>query len=376
MRWLWSVALALLAFSPAVYAAGPGVSAALTLPFRISWTRGVCRNCQRPMSLDTVVSAGEGQALALGYLPSRGEGSGEWEVVRSRDAGRTWRELRWSHQYNEPPGTSFADPRAGWIAITNIPDAELRLQMTRDGGATWRRLGLQDFGVSLVKYVGRGVGYAYNSDPDGKAYLYRTRDDGRHWRKTNLPPGFEAEQMSFFDARRGYLAGCLARRLTVLSTGDGGGHWITASLTSPATSPGGSCDVEFHSASNTGMAWLLATKAIFGPGDTDDFMRIWRTPDYGRTWISAYQTRWKDESDHQVRYSGPYALGPKLVVAFKNGPGGKGEALYSADDGRSWATAPMNRPISGCDGGKTVLSCGGVADHGFWLATLKAPSPR
>ncbi|MGA3159287.1 MAG: hypothetical protein ABSE43_17135, partial [Steroidobacteraceae bacterium] len=112
-----------------VVAAGPVVlhaAAAPNPPFTISWVHGKCIHCQSAKELAGVEFLSDQEACGIGYYPPGETGSGDYVIVHSRDGGKSWRELSWTHEHNGSPGVSFSDGKSGWLSFFDISSAESR----------------------------------------------------------------------------------------------------------------------------------------------------------------------------------------------------------------------------------------------------------
>ena len=349
-------------------------------PFQIVWTRGACPHCRTAQGFGDVAYAAGKNLWALGYAAPGEEGSGTGTVLHSRDGGRRWRELGWTYTYPGAPLVSFASAREGWVAVPDAGGAAPRLMFTRNGSA-WQPMPQRELPTAAIQYLGRGTGFAAvnaNREPPRPAAFYAIRDHGRHWRQEQLPAGrLLIDQMRFVNARQGYIAGCLDRQLVSLATADAGRSWLQTQLPAPPGNPSGiTCSLEIDGllAAGDDEVWLLGVKRSFGIGDTQGDARVWRTADGGRTWNQIYRSSQTQDLEHFVSFSGPFALGARLIVLFKDTGDGKGEALTTADQGQHWTAAPLPRPMAGCvpthSTTRPALVCAATTYPGFWLATL------
>src|SRR5271165_5837723 len=120
-------------------------------PFEISWTAGLCRNCQIVKSLGEVVFTGTPNIWAVAYyFPTEGEGAGDNSVVRSGDFGRHWVEIRKSRMHATEPSISFLDSNTGWISGMS-DDAASWVLRTNDGGRHWTQV--SDHFIQNMQFV-------------------------------------------------------------------------------------------------------------------------------------------------------------------------------------------------------------------------------
>ena len=234
-------------------------------------------------------------------------------VLRSLDRGILFRRV-------DPPGASELDFRMLWAfddqhawAGSAGPGAASRLFETLDGGKTWAE--------RLV-----------NQDPEG------------FW-----------DALAFWDEQHGVLVGdAVDGFLTVMVTDDGGKTWarvpesalpespsmipllaLAADSADSASSPEAFGEVCF-AASNRSLALGADGLAWIGTGGS--VARVWRSADWGRTWVAA---------DTPLRQGNPAA--GVFAVAFRDAlhgvvvggnyeapNDGEKSAAWTADGGASW----------------------------------------
>src|SRR5579863_5730033 len=79
-----------------------------TAPFDLLWTAGTCRNCEIVRQVGDVGLIGPSTFLAVGYyFPAEGQGSGDYSLVRSNDAGRHWVEIARSRMHATEPSITL-----------------------------------------------------------------------------------------------------------------------------------------------------------------------------------------------------------------------------------------------------------------------------
>lgn len=210
------------------------------------------------------------------------------------DGGRSWRDVT-------PPavgarsiaGVHFTDARSGWFVIPGPPSASHDVQLlayrTGDGGATWQPAPL---GPPSVAYAS-GIGHASISAIDERnAYvlvrrgsssnfsfgdLFRTTDGGQSWSKLPEPP--VGGKITFFDARRGFLAGGpIYERLYI--THDGGETWTRQPVTPPPQYFGRM--ITFGAVRLVGSRDAVLPMHIGDPGPNTDLLYV--SSDTGETW--------------------------------------------------------------------------------------------
>ena len=105
-------------------------------PFDLRWTPGSCLNCEIVRQLGYVGLLAPKTVLAEGYFfPTEGEGSGDYSVVRSNDAGTHWVEIARSRMHATAPSISFLNEKTGWISGMSV-DASTWVLRTDDAALT------------------------------------------------------------------------------------------------------------------------------------------------------------------------------------------------------------------------------------------------
>jgi photosystem II stability/assembly factor-like uncharacterized protein len=187
-------------------------------------------------------------------------GGSDGEVLRTTDAGRTWKDV-------SPPDTvgllfrdveAQDDRRASVLSIGN-GDAS-RIYTTTDGGRRWRLAFLNDdpnaFYDCMDFYAGGRRGLALSDPVDGRFRILATDDGGHSWHvlpNAGMPPAFEGE---FAFAASGtclvtsgrdawFASGGGASR--VFHSRDGGLTWTVTDAPIPAADAGGVFSLAFRS---------------------------------------------------------------------------------------------------------------------------------
>lgn len=149
-----------------------------------------------------------------------------FQVMRSADAGRSWREDREltaalgqviTDNKSRPKLFVWYTPDIGVIA----GDLGARVLRTTDAGRTWTSVPLSE--ALSVHDVARAGGRTWACGSTGG--IHRSDDAGASWRELALPP-FSVHDpcvsMSFLDPERGWALG---RKGNLWQTHDGGEHW-------------------------------------------------------------------------------------------------------------------------------------------------------
>lgn len=123
------------------------------------------------------------------WAASASTGSRRVTVARTVDAGESWTRTTLPGAYPDgygPVSFSFEDARQGWLTVGTVHSAAFAgadLYTTRDGGASWRRLGTFPFSGPIFFRAGRGYALA----GVGGQSLQTTTDGGRGWHRIALP---------------------------------------------------------------------------------------------------------------------------------------------------------------------------------------------
>lgn len=215
---------------------------------------------------------------------------------------------------------------------------------TVDGGAHWETgqvAGADSLQFRDVHGVDATTAYLLSIGPGDASRIYHTTDAGRTWtlQFRNGEPKAFYDCLSFWDPRRGLAIGdAVDDKIYLLTTSDGGGHWVTIPPSSlPAALPGegsfaasGTCLVTRPA----GRAWIVMNNR--------DHARVLHTSDYGRTWlidtlpvttrdgVGAQSVSFRDDL-HGIALQGGYGALPSDV----------GSAV-TRDGGNTWI--PSGRP--------------------------------
>ncbi len=189
-----------------------------------------------------------------------------------------------------------------------------------------------------------------------------------------MPSGFAMDQMNFTDLRHGLLVGCRDRKVTVLTTIDGGLHWTSSALDIPPIGgPTSACDgyeVDDVTGDADGHAWLLVTKHSFIKGDTGGYASAWMSSDSGSTWTKVFERRFDTGEDFSQMqdFEGPYDLKGGRPLLAHSVAHTHPTILYREPSG-GWRDEPIQRAINGCSPTRSGLACA-AGQQGFWVASL------
>jgi photosystem II stability/assembly factor-like uncharacterized protein len=352
-------------------------TAAAAFPFEMTSIKGVCRNCQTAKMLGGIAFADGPDLWALGFMPPGETGEGDYSILHSVDGGRTWRELRRPWQHNSAPTISFANRRDGLISLYDIGAAAPLLQVTHDGGRSWRRVSAPTSSIRQIQYFGEGETTAFGSASYARtAMLHTTSNLEQYWESAVLPAGFWPNVLRFEDNSKGMIGGCLDHHLTVLATTDWGEHWSTARLETPPSTGklATGCDfvIDRIETSPAGRYWLLARRDNFTPGVSKGFTSVWTSGDHGLSWTQVYRADPDEPPDSFIWFDGPYWFGKDAVLIFKKGPNATNSVISTRDGGATWAEAPLSTGLEGCTRDRLDLVCmAGDERRGFFLARLR-----
>lgn len=135
-------------------------------------------------------------------------------IYRTSDGGQTWQRMMDPYtdieiQSLHKTGMAFSDSSYGWLTRDGKGvEVGIYVQITEDGGATWRSVALPEptdepnlfegssCGAFYPRLTGQGQGTVVgscklyeNGEPVIHAYLYSTSDGGMTWTYKNIPPG-------------------------------------------------------------------------------------------------------------------------------------------------------------------------------------------
>jgi len=235
--------------------------------------------------------------------------------------------------------------------------------VTADGGVSFR-LAVVPGGEQLdfrgVHAVDQRTVYLLSSGEGDKSRIYKTIDGGSHWtlQFTNPDPKGFFDSLAFWNPLHGIVLGDpVDGRFVILTTGDGGEHWIRQPAPAALPNEGG------FAASNSCLAVMGDGEVWFasgGPGAA----RVFRSSDSGRTWTVASTPIRNDSSSagvfslafsdalHGVAVGGDYT---KASDATHN-------IAITSDGGRTWKEPSGVHP-SGYRSGVAYL-----AGRGMWIA--------
>ena len=262
----------------------------------------------------------------------------------------------WQHLSQLPNARSryddmdFANEKLGWVV--NLSG---EVWHTEDGGESWdlqfSRSSARFRSVTFMNELGpRGdhIGWA-GTVFDPTSVLWETRDSGAHWvdithRIEGVVPAGVCGMVSIGESAWG--VGAFHGSPTVISTHDGGIHWIGRDLSLVA---GALVDVYFQD-SRVGIA-------VGGSGSSlDGDAVVLRTEDGGETWQKVFQSTRQDGigGEWGWKISFPSKLIGYVSVEYRANPlENDAKILKTEDGGKTWREMPVR-------GSKTNLGLQGL----------------
>ncbi len=339
-------ALGLVVLSMTGYGQDPKVASP---PFDLTWTKGRCVGCRTAKQLGRVQFVSRQEVWAVG--DSGAHAAGPFIVVRSTDAGRTWREIPQTHQYpgepDGPPAFWFLDAMRGWIAWWNATDGEPKIISTRDGGQRWQNVSQQE--LQTMQMVNDSRGYGKVADA-----FFRTNDGGHSWVKTKIPNLGFINRLFFLTSELGWIAGGHGEDFLVFRTVNGGRDWEESRTATPEY-PTSVRDFFFL---DQLRGWLLTW------GHNFDGSYLYSTADGGRHWTA--------DPDLSFQGKGKFASVVRFTsrergFVFVDDEGqGQRKLMYTTDGGAHWHKQTLREFVYDCQVFEGDLLC----SSGFNLLTV------
>jgi photosystem II stability/assembly factor-like uncharacterized protein len=215
---------------------------------------------------------------------------------------------------------------------------------TTDGGASWtagKVAGAESLDFRGIHAVDARTVYLMSSGSGDKSRIYKTTDAGVHWdlQLTNPDPKGFFDSIAFWDAEHGIVLGdALNGHAEVLTTDDGGAHWIHREP--PAALP----NEGSFAASNTCLFVSGAREVWFITGGTGAG-RVFHSTDGGQTWTVATTPIRNDSTS-----SGIFSIAFRdrihgIIVGgnYSKDKEDQGNIAITTDGGATW-TAPSSGP--------------------------------
>jgi photosystem II stability/assembly factor-like uncharacterized protein len=254
-------------------------------------------------------------------------------VIRTEDAGRTWRRLTIPDSDKlDFRDIDALDDRTAVVLSIGPGDAS-RIYRTTDAGQNWtlqfRNEDPKAF-YDAIAFDGGRRGFAFSDSVDNAFVLLQTSDDGRTWTRvptTGLPPALNGEGAYAASGTNVEVQGDSVWIATtasrVLRSTDGGRSWTVSATPLPSGPSAGIFSIAFRDARHgivVGGDFKKEAEAIDNSAVTDSG---------GRTWTSV-----SGLSGYRSAVAFVPALNRALVAV---GPSGSD---VSFDDGRTWTAIP------------------------------------
>jgi photosystem II stability/assembly factor-like uncharacterized protein len=320
-------------------------------PFTLTRSEGRCLGCKIARGLGRVQFISRKDVWAVG---SNGAlGAGDFIVVHSTDAGRTWRELPQTHQYagdlDGPPAFWFLDALRGWIAWRSYTDDETKIISTRDGGQHWQNVSQQE--LQRIQMVDDSRGYGTEA-----ASFFRTNDGGHSWVETKIPHIGSIARLFFLTPEVGWIFGGHEQDFLVFRTLNGGRDWEEYRTATPAN-PAGVRDLFFL---DQLRGWFITW------GFNDDGTYLYSTVDGGKHWTAdpdlSFQGKGKWAS--VVRFTSR----ERGFVFLDDRDNGQSGLIYTLDGGAHWHKQALRDLVYDCQVLEGDLLCSSAP--GFRLLTV------
>jgi photosystem II stability/assembly factor-like uncharacterized protein len=195
------------------------------------------------------------------YIHAAGRANGPAKMLRSEDAGQTWRLIDLSSQAGMILDVKFFDPNNGIVfAATNgdIAQSNALILKTSDGGRTWSEV-FRSKRLNEIIWKGsfptRNVGYAtiQSDDPDNSQQrLVKTLDGGAHWEELPMIVRKATEEfgVGFITENHGWVGTSAGS----YETRDGGLHWTPSTLAARANK------IRTRAADGTPMVYAIGSE--------------------------------------------------------------------------------------------------------------------
>lgn len=343
---------------------------ALDLPFTLTWAEGKCVGCKVAADLAGVqwVSRSEAWGIGFSFPPPGAQGAGDYVVVHTVDAGRSWRELPNTRQHAGPPAFSFLDASHGWFSCWNAyctnetPGLEVR--RTTDAGKHWSVI-TRATAVVAMAFSDERHGIAQEFGVDGTGGVVRTTDGGRTWSKIEIPHLKKIESMVFLSGKTGWIADREGDDLLLFRTVNAGQSWEESRMSLPSEWP----DVREISFVDQNHGWMVLKRS------QNDEIRLFATSDGGRVWLPVplHPVRndawWSDV----VRF-----VSDKVGFVFLTGDDDpqsrdlkRHSVLYTVDGGARWQKYPLPYSVYSCQAlGRDLICSADQMDSHFGILTL------
>jgi len=339
----------------------PAFGQAPDVPFTVTWLQGTCVGCKVAADLGRVQWVSRNEAWGIGWSWGHPQGSGDYIVVHTVDAGKTWKELLDTWQHAGPPALSFLDASHGWFSCSNMYCTEapgMEVRRTTDGGKHW----------NIITHEAAVLGMAFADERHGIAQAFdvgdpvvRTADGGQTWSRIEIPNLKKIEVVFLLSGRTAWVTDHEGDDLLLFRTIDGGQSWEGSRTSLPYDWP----EVREILFVDQANGWIVLGRK------QDDEIRLLGTTDGGRTWTPV--------SIPSVR-SGTWIPAPDVLgfvsakVGFVFSTEDEGQpswdpknrkVLFTTDGGARWQEYALPYSISRCQalGGDLVCSADRKGSH-------------
>ena len=315
----------------------------VSVPFTLAWSQGKCIGCKTAFELGRIqfVTPNEAWAVGFTYGPPGSEGSGDFIVVHTKDAGHTWTELPQTRQHaggeDGPPAFSFVDAARGWIAWWEPSDVAKVID-TRDGGQHWQHVSDEPLQKLLFFDNNRGYGAEVTT-------FLRTNDGGHHWVEIKIPELRFIDHMFFLTPEIGWLAGTDGKDFFVFRTTNGGHAWDwEESGTTPPKELAKVRDLFFV---NQNRGWLITWQM------NDGGSYLYSTEDGGKKWVPEGDLSFQGKGRWMgvVRF-----ISPQKGFLFEREDDAN-KLLFTQDGGAHWAKQTVPHSVFDCQVYEGDLLC-------------------
>ncbi len=329
-------------------------------PFKLTWTEGQCDWRQVATDLRDVqfVSRREAWGIVFSAPPPGAQGTGDYVVAHTTDAGRTWKEVPQSPQHAVAPSFWFVDSTHGWFGCWNVPCAvaETKLFRTTDAGGHWEQVSDRATALNMA-FSDETHGLAHEFGAGDSGGMVRTSDGGRHWAKVEIPNRQAIDRTVFLSGQIGWVSERDDAGVLLFRTVDGGNSWTESRAALPPDWP----EVREISFLDRDHGWLVLKHK------TDGQIRILATLDGGRAWsrLATPSLRTTNPWPDVVRFVS--ARTGFIFVTEQANPKDEGwgeqKVLYTADGGEHWLKYPLPYSIDSCQAFEGDLLCSASSPH-------------
>jgi photosystem II stability/assembly factor-like uncharacterized protein len=283
-----------------------------------------------------------------------------------RDTQGAWKELtpKASIGSKDLMAAVFVTDRVGWVTVGHRFERRndtLEVYGTSDGGATWNKVTLDQFGsfqlsALQITFVNAHDGWALASlseiTNNRPGVLYRTTDGGANWTRIQAPVG---GALQFVSADIGWIIGGrvnYARNL-LYTTQDGGQTWAEQRL-----------DLPFGAENANVMigapAFFSATTGVIAV-NLEKSVAIYLTADSGRTWTGAWSLPLQAADHLALPILAAHATNALLAVSA---------GVYAtSDSGATWKQITANANLG------SALTLGLNANGDGWAVIARGWCP-